>query len=55
MNYKYRGHALLINNEKFSIQLRRQGLGNRDGSSVDDDSMKKRLSELGTCMYSFMI
>ncbi|XP_053406745.1 caspase-3-like isoform X2 [Mercenaria mercenaria] len=47
MNHKYRGHALLINNEKFHIKLRQQGLGNRDGSSVDERSMKKKLNDLG--------
>lgn len=47
MEHKYRGHALVINNEKFSPKLKEQGLGNRDGSSIDERVMNRRLNDLG--------
>lgn len=47
MNCKYRGHALLINNERFSIQLKEAGLGDRPGSNVDEKNLNKCLHDLG--------
>lgn len=54
MTSKYRGHALVINNERFSYKLNQQGLGNRTGSSVDETNIRRCLHNLdfGVTVYT---
>lgn len=48
MHHSSRGYAMLINQERFSIDLKiSQGLGKRDGTRVDQDHLENRLRALG--------
>ncbi|WAR20930.1 CASP1-like protein [Mya arenaria] len=47
MEHKRRGYALLINQERFSADLQRQGYTKRTGTAVDERNISRKLKELG--------
>ncbi|KAL4231580.1 Caspase-3 [Mactra antiquata] len=47
MTHKYRGYALLMNNERFGRRLKEIGLGDRAGSNIDERNLRRELTDLG--------
>ncbi|KAH3830356.1 caspase-3-like isoform X1 [Dreissena polymorpha] len=53
VTHRERGHALIINQETFSVELNRRGFTRRTGTAVDERNISRKLKAMGFQVKSY--